>query len=101
MASRDFVIIATADALAPNRHQGISCNNDDISSVEYVETKHINYFLNTAWYLWEKLLEGEKYWKKNPLGLNGSRQFINIGIADDLGRTGATKSAVPMLTSLQ
>ena len=42
------IIIATADALALNRRQGISCTNDDLSSVEYVETKNINYFLNTA-----------------------------------------------------
>ena len=43
MASRDFVIfviIATADALGPNRRQDISCAKADLS-IEYVETKTV------------------------------------------------------------
>ena len=44
MAPRAFVTITTADALAPNWRQDISCANADLSSVEYVETKTINFF---------------------------------------------------------
>ena len=39
MASRAFVSITTADALAPNWRQDISCGNADLLSVEYVRTK--------------------------------------------------------------
>ena len=61
MTSRFFVIIVTADALAPNWRQGISPANDDLPSVESVETKARNIPANTVWFWYEELPHMDDY----------------------------------------
>ena len=41
----NIIIIATANALVPNRHQYISCVNAETSSVESVVTKAVIFLL--------------------------------------------------------
>jgi len=55
MASRFFVIIDTADALAPNRRQDNTCANADLSLVDYVETKSMIFSIDLACFGLEKV----------------------------------------------